>query len=133
VPWTGIAVQLHNPVRQPFLAIFTQEEWLRFDVLLSNYFFQISEQRHFGHRILVVIARLINFTPVSSTVVRHINVIDGNDPSSIASVTEAENIWYSQKHFQKKNVYVVIGYSAVFLYVLHLACQYFMYFIMLGK
>jgi len=97
-PWTGIAVQLHNLVIQPFLGIFTQEKRLRFDVFLSNYFFHISEQRHFGHGIFLVIGRLINFTPVSSTVVRHINdVIDGSDPSRNASVTEAENMWYRWK------------------------------------
>jgi hypothetical protein len=36
--------------------------------------------------------------PVSSTVVRHIDyVIGGNDPSSNASVIEAENMWYRWK------------------------------------
>jgi hypothetical protein len=66
---------------------------------LSNYFFQISEQGHLGHGIFLVIGRLINFTHVSSTVVRHINDDDddGNDPSSNTSVTEAENMWYRWK------------------------------------
>jgi len=59
-----MAVQLRNPVRQPFLAIFTQEKLLGFDILLNNCFFKISEQRHFGHRIFVVIGGLIHLTQV---------------------------------------------------------------------
>ena len=37
-PWTGMAVELRDPVRQPFLAVFTLEKLLRLD--LNNCFFQ---------------------------------------------------------------------------------------------
>jgi len=63
-------------------------------------------------------------------------VIDGNDPSSNASVIKAENMWYMWKQditVPKQNVYMLIRYSAVFLYVLPLACQDFMCIIRLGK
>jgi hypothetical protein len=43
----------------------------------------------------LVIGRLMNVTPVSSTAVRQINdVINGNVPSSNASVNEAETMRY---------------------------------------
>lgn len=46
----------------------------------------------------LVIGRLINVTPVSSTAVMQINdVINDNDPSSNASVNEVENIRYRWK------------------------------------
>ena len=46
----------------------------------------------------LVIGRLINVTPTSSSAVRQINgVINGNDPSSNASVNEVEIMRYGWK------------------------------------
>jgi hypothetical protein len=46
----------------------------------------------------LVIGRLINVIPVSSTAVRHIHeAINGSDPSSNASVNEVENMQYRWK------------------------------------
>ena len=93
-----MAVQLRDPVRQPFLAVFTRQKLLGFDVLLNNCFIVISEQRHFGHRTFLVIGRVIHLTPVSRTAVWRINdVINGNYSISNTSVNEAEYMWYRWK------------------------------------
>jgi hypothetical protein len=98
MPWTGIAVQLHNAVRQPFFLPFYPVDFAEICVygyVLLFFFFPSLSATAVCPGTLVVTGGQINFQKtwcfVSSAVVRLINdVIKGSDPKSDASVSAAK-------------------------------------------
>jgi len=64
-PSTGIDIQLHNPVRQPFLSFLTRRNCSDLTLVEQIFFYRFQ--------MFLFIGRMINVTPVSSTAVRQTN------------------------------------------------------------